>query len=76
MAAVMLLDLHPKLVSAADLAVLERLIRESRTWALVDALAGDVVGTIRAAHPSVGSVLTGGRPIPTSGSDGRPSWPS
>jgi 3-methyladenine DNA glycosylase AlkD len=44
MAAVMLLELHAKLLGAADLLPIERLLRESLTWALVDGLAGDVVG--------------------------------
>jgi 3-methyladenine DNA glycosylase AlkD len=57
MAAVMLLDVHPKLLSAADLPLIERLIRESRTWAYVDALAGDVVGGILTADPSVEATL-------------------
>jgi 3-methyladenine DNA glycosylase AlkD len=57
MAAVMLLDLHPKLLSAADLPLVERLIRESRTWAYVDALAGDVAGSLLAADPGVEATL-------------------
>jgi 3-methyladenine DNA glycosylase AlkD len=44
MAAIVLLELHPKLLAAADLPLIERLLRESLTWALVDGLAGDVVG--------------------------------
>jgi 3-methyladenine DNA glycosylase AlkD len=50
-AAVELLELHPRLLSAADLALLERLLRESKTWALVDPLAANVVGAILAAAP-------------------------
>jgi len=57
MAAVMLLDLYPKLLSAADLPLVERLIRESRTWAYVDALAGDVVGGILVADLGVEATL-------------------
>jgi 3-methyladenine DNA glycosylase AlkD len=57
MAAVMLLDVHPELLSAADLPLIERLIRESRTWAYVDALAGDVVGGILTADPRVEATL-------------------
>lgn len=57
MAAVMLLDLHPKLLSAADLPLVERLIRESLTWAYVDALAGDVVGSLLVADPGVETTL-------------------
>jgi 3-methyladenine DNA glycosylase AlkD len=51
-AAVVLLELHPKLLSPADLPLLERLLRESRTWALVDGLAANVVGPILAASPA------------------------
>jgi 3-methyladenine DNA glycosylase AlkD len=57
MASTLLLELHPKLVSADDLLLLERLIRESRTWALVDNLAGSTVAAIRATDPSVRPVL-------------------
>lgn len=46
MAAVELLALHPRLLDASDLPLLERLLRESRTWALVDGLAANVVGGI------------------------------
>jgi 3-methyladenine DNA glycosylase AlkD len=51
MAAVALLELHPRLLSPADLPLIERLLRESGTWALVDGLAADVVGGILAASP-------------------------
>jgi 3-methyladenine DNA glycosylase AlkD len=44
MAAAILLELHAGQLRASDLSLIERLIRESRTWALVDVLAGDVVG--------------------------------
>lgn len=39
------------LLGPADLPLVERLLRESRTWALVDGLAADVVGGILAAAP-------------------------
>jgi len=51
MAAVALLELHPWLLGPGDLPLIERLLRESRTWALVDGLATDVVGAILAASP-------------------------
>ena len=51
MAAVALLELHPRLLGPSDLPLVERLLRESRTWALVDGLAADVVGGILAASP-------------------------
>jgi 3-methyladenine DNA glycosylase AlkD len=57
MAAVQLLELHPRLLGSSDLPLVENLLRASRTWALVDALAGDVVGGIRAADPSVRPIL-------------------
>jgi len=51
MLAAVLLELHEPALSPADLPLLERLIRESRTWALVDWLAADVVGGIVLRHP-------------------------
>jgi 3-methyladenine DNA glycosylase AlkD len=51
MAAVVLLELHPKLLTAAELPLIERLLRESLTWALVDGLAGDVVGGLVMRQP-------------------------
>ena len=44
MAAALILELHAGDLRAEDLGLIERLIRESRTWALVDVLSGDVVG--------------------------------
>ena len=44
LAAALLLELHAGRLRATDLALIERLIRDSKTWALVDVLAGDVVG--------------------------------
>jgi 3-methyladenine DNA glycosylase AlkD len=52
MVAVVLLELNPKLLTPADLPLIERLLRESLTWALVDGLAADVVGGILAASPA------------------------
>jgi len=49
MAAAVLLDLRTDLLSVDDLPLVERLLRESLTWALVDGLAVDVVGAILAA---------------------------
>lgn len=46
MAAVVLLGLHAAELGPNDLPVIERLIRESKTWALVDGLAEDVVSEI------------------------------
>lgn len=50
-AAVMILKRSASVLTAADLSLLERFVRESRTWALVDGLAGDVVGRIVEADP-------------------------
>jgi 3-methyladenine DNA glycosylase AlkD len=44
MAAALVLELRAGDLRSEDLRLIERLIRESRTWALVDALSGDVVG--------------------------------
>ena len=49
MAAVVLLGAHSRLLSPTDLPLIERLLRQSLTWALVDGLAVDVVGGILAA---------------------------
>jgi len=51
MAAVALFELHPRLLKPGDLPLIERLLRESRTWALVDGLAADVVGGMLVASP-------------------------
>jgi 3-methyladenine DNA glycosylase AlkD len=46
LAAVILLTDRRKLLVAADAALIERLLRTSGTWALVDALAADVMGSM------------------------------
>ena len=51
LAAIVFLQRHPGLVTVTDLPLLERLVRESRTWALVDYLAGDVLGRMVIADP-------------------------
>ena len=51
LAATILLQRHHGLLAVADLPLLERLVRESRTWALVDYLAGDVLGRMVIADP-------------------------
>lgn len=56
-AAVELLVRRPALLGAADLALVERLIRESKTWALVDVLAPVVVGGLVAEHPKLTRAL-------------------
>jgi 3-methyladenine DNA glycosylase AlkD len=56
-AAVELLEMDVGLLAPDDLPVLERLLRESRTWALVDNLAASVVGPLLEAHPEALDVL-------------------
>src|SRR5688572_7761505 len=51
LAATVLLQRHPGLVSVADVPLLERIVRDSRTWALVDYLACDVLGRMVIADP-------------------------
>jgi len=48
---VALLELHAELLRTRDLPLIERLLRESRTWALVDGLAAHVVGGILVRQP-------------------------
>lgn len=57
MAAAMPLEAYAALVPPTDLTLLKRLIRESRTWALVDVLAGDVIGRLLVRHPGAESRL-------------------
>ena len=51
LAAIMVLQRSWRLVSIADLRLLERMVRESRTWALLDYLAVDVIGRLVEAEP-------------------------
>jgi 3-methyladenine DNA glycosylase AlkD len=57
MAATLLLEAYPELVRPSDLRLLERLVRESKTWALVDGLAGDVTGALLVRHPAAAAKL-------------------
>jgi 3-methyladenine DNA glycosylase AlkD len=57
MAAVVLLERHRQLLSPDDLPLIERLIRESETWAYVDALAANVVGPLCAGAAGAGGIL-------------------
>jgi 3-methyladenine DNA glycosylase AlkD len=54
MAAVALLERHVADLEIGDLALLERLIRASRTWALSDGLATNVIGPMLVRHPRAG----------------------
>jgi 3-methyladenine DNA glycosylase AlkD len=53
-AAVELLELRSDLLLRRDIELIERLIRESRTWALVDGLAA---GPLVERHPALGATL-------------------
>ena len=56
-AAVEVLGRYAKALEPRHLALIERFLRESRTWALVDALATGVVAIIVERHPESGAVL-------------------
>jgi 3-methyladenine DNA glycosylase AlkD len=51
LAAVLLLERRSAVLGVDDLPLIERLVRESRTWALVDYLAGDVLGALVRRDP-------------------------
>lgn len=57
MVAVELLDIYHDRLGGHDVVLLERLLRESRTWALVDPLAVSVVGRLAERHAELGVVL-------------------
>ena len=57
LACVELLTDRLELLGPADVALLERLLRESRTWALVDGLAASVAGGLVERHPDLTIVL-------------------
>lgn len=52
-AAVEVLAARPRLVNSGDLPLIERMLRTSKTWALVDGLAVTTVGRLREADPAV-----------------------
>jgi 3-methyladenine DNA glycosylase AlkD len=53
MAAVELLDASAGLLAPDDAALIERMLRTARTWALVDGLASNVMGTLTERHPEL-----------------------
>lgn len=57
MAAVELLTLGRARLTAADLPLVERFLRDARTWALVDGLAAGVVGAVVERDPAGAAVL-------------------
>lgn len=52
MAAIEVLDARSQLLLPQDVPLLERLLRDCRTWALVDGLAASVVGDLRERYPA------------------------
>lgn len=57
LAAALALAERQGLLVPEDLPLLERLLREARTWAIVDVLAPSVVGPIASRHPEAGRTL-------------------
>lgn len=57
MAAAELLDIYHDRLRGEDAVLLERLLRESHTWALVDPIAAYVVGRLAERQPELGVVL-------------------
>jgi 3-methyladenine DNA glycosylase AlkD len=57
MVVVELLEQYADRLEPSDIELLERLLRESRTWALVDGLAASVVGPLVELHGELGAVL-------------------
>ena len=57
MTAIELLDLYGDRLEPGDAPVIERMLREARTWALVDGLAANVVGPLADRHLELGAVL-------------------
>ena len=55
--AVELLEIRGDRLEASDVGLVEQLLREARTWALVDELAAVVVGGLVERHPELGAVL-------------------
>ena len=57
MTAAALFELNSQLLDTEDVPLLERWLRESRTWALVDGIAASVVGPLVERRPELRSVL-------------------
>jgi 3-methyladenine DNA glycosylase AlkD len=55
--AIELLTLRLDLLRAADMEVLERLLRDSHTWAYVDAIAVHIAGDLAERYPSLADTL-------------------
>ena len=59
MAAQMLLIQNPDPLGPPDVPLIERMLREARTWALVDALTCDLMGPLTERHRELTDVLDG-----------------
>jgi 3-methyladenine DNA glycosylase AlkD len=57
LAGVIMLTDRRQLLAAADMELVERLLRESGTWALVDSLAADVAGSLAGRFDELGGTL-------------------
>jgi 3-methyladenine DNA glycosylase AlkD len=57
MAALLLLVDRVSLLEAADMDLIEQLLRQSGTWALVDSMAADVAGSLVARFPELSGTL-------------------
>ena len=57
MVAVELLEVYADRLGPADMALVEQMLRESGTWALVDSLAASVAGKLVEHQPELGEVL-------------------
>jgi len=55
--ALVLLERHARLLTSEDIALIERLIRDSYTWAYVDELAARIVGALVEHDPALGATL-------------------
>ena len=56
-AAVELLELYGSLLEPGDIGLIEQMLRQSRTWALVDNLSASVAGPLVERYPELGDVL-------------------
>jgi 3-methyladenine DNA glycosylase AlkD len=57
LAAELLLEANWARLGVADVPLIERMLREARTWALVDGLAANVMGALAGRWPELGAVL-------------------
>lgn len=74
MVAVELLDAYADRLVPADMVLLERLLRESRTWRLLTGSRGQWSARLSSATRPLRRCSTGGRSTTTSGSAARRCW--